>query len=239
MIGTRVTMGDPRQRGAAEQIREEVRRDVEQALHEARQGQPGLDESARAALERAAARIEAEAGGTGGPRVQVNVQSGGPRVSVHPMPPLPPAPWNGRRGAGAGPGPNGEPEFSTGTGQPPAFPVEIPPQAVDIAVAFFFTIAAVFIGTPLARAYARRMDRKGVAGPTAGPEVVTRLDRIEQAVDAIALEVERISEGQRYVTKLMAEQRALPSADGAAAAELGALERGLAQRAPAAAERGT
>ena len=239
MIGTRVTMGDPRQRGAAEQIREEVRRDVEQALREARQGQPGSDEAARAAIERAAARIEAEAGRMQGPRVQVEMHPGGPRVSVNPamppMPPMPPAPWNGRPGAG----PNGEPGLTTGTGEQLPFPVEIPPQAVDIAVAFFFTIAAVFIGTPLARAYARRMDRKGVAGPTTGPEVVPRLDRIEQAVDAIALEVERISEGQRYVTKLMAEQRALPSADGVGQAELGALERGLAQRAAAGAERGT
>jgi hypothetical protein len=40
-----------------------------------------------------------------------------------------------------------------------------------------------------------------------------RLARIEQAVDAIALEVERISEGQRFTTKLLSEQsRPLPKA---------------------------
>jgi hypothetical protein len=33
-----------------------------------------------------------------------------------------------------------------------------------------------------------------------------RLERIEQAVDTIAIEVERISEGQRFVTRLMAER---------------------------------
>jgi hypothetical protein len=33
-----------------------------------------------------------------------------------------------------------------------------------------------------------------------------RLARIEQAVEAIALEVERISEGQRFTTKLLSEQ---------------------------------
>lgn len=33
-----------------------------------------------------------------------------------------------------------------------------------------------------------------------------RLSRLEQAVDAIALEVERISEGQRFTTKLLSEQ---------------------------------
>lgn len=33
-----------------------------------------------------------------------------------------------------------------------------------------------------------------------------RLARIEQAVEAIAVEVERISEGQRFTTKLLAER---------------------------------
>jgi len=37
-----------------------------------------------------------------------------------------------------------------------------------------------------------------------------RLERIEQAVDAIAIEVERISEGQRFTTKLLSER--VPSA---------------------------
>ena len=33
-----------------------------------------------------------------------------------------------------------------------------------------------------------------------------RLRRLEEAVDAIAVEVERISEGQRFTTKLLAER---------------------------------
>ena len=33
-----------------------------------------------------------------------------------------------------------------------------------------------------------------------------RMARLEQAVEAIALEVERISEGQRFTTKLLAER---------------------------------
>jgi hypothetical protein len=40
-----------------------------------------------------------------------------------------------------------------------------------------------------------------------------RLARIEQAVDAIALEVERISEGQRFTTKLLSDHnQILPKA---------------------------
>jgi len=38
-----------------------------------------------------------------------------------------------------------------------------------------------------------------------------RLERVEQAVEAVAIEIERISEGQRFVTKLLNERsRPLP-----------------------------
>lgn len=38
------------------------------------------------------------------------------------------------------------------------------------------------------------------------PDVTARLERIEQAVDSVAIEVERISEGQRFTTKLLNER---------------------------------
>ncbi len=38
-------------------------------------------------------------------------------------------------------------------------------------------------------------------------EVSDRLDRIEHAIDAMAVEVERISEGQRFTTRLLSERR--------------------------------
>jgi hypothetical protein len=37
-------------------------------------------------------------------------------------------------------------------------------------------------------------------------EIEDRLARIEQAVDAIAIEIERISEAQRFQTKLLADR---------------------------------
>jgi hypothetical protein len=33
-----------------------------------------------------------------------------------------------------------------------------------------------------------------------------RLERVEQAVESIAIEMERVSEGQRFVTKLLVER---------------------------------
>ena len=82
----------------------------------------------------------------------------------------------------------------------------IPQQAVDIYIAFFLTVAAIIIGLPLARAFARRMDRRSGQGQVSG-EITNQLAQLNQAVDAIALEVERISEGQRFTTRLLTESR--------------------------------
>jgi hypothetical protein len=82
----------------------------------------------------------------------------------------------------------------------------IPPQAVDMTIAFFLTVAVIVIGLPISRAFARRMDRKA-APSQIPPEVSSQLQQLAQSVDAIALEVERISEGQRFTTRLLTEQR--------------------------------
>lgn len=91
---------------------------------------------------------------------------------------------------------------------PPHFPPqrEIPPQVESISIAFFAMIAVIIIGLPLMRAIARRIDR---GTPVAGPipvEVRNQLQQITQSVDAIAIEVERISEGQRFTTKLLTDR---------------------------------
>jgi hypothetical protein len=73
-----------------------------------------------------------------------------------------------------------------------------------------FATAIIFaIGIPLARAYSRKIDAEA-KNPRIPSEVTNRLERIEQAIDAMAVEVERISEGQRFTTKLLSEARALP-----------------------------
>jgi hypothetical protein len=60
------------------------------------------------------------------------------------------------------------------------------------------------------------MDKRGAAAPGSDAETRGRLERIEQAVDAIAVEVERISEGQRFTTKVIADLKALPLPDASA-----------------------
>jgi hypothetical protein len=73
-----------------------------------------------------------------------------------------------------------------------------------------FVVAIVLaIGVPLARAYARKMDAES-RNPRLPTEVTDRLERMEHALDSVALEVERISEGQRFTTKLLSEGRVAP-----------------------------
>jgi HPt (histidine-containing phosphotransfer) domain-containing protein len=74
-----------------------------------------------------------------------------------------------------------------------------------VPVVLFICLAATAIGLPVAKAYARRLDR-APREPTVPPELQSRLERMEQALDSIAIEVERISEGQRFTTKLLAER---------------------------------
>jgi hypothetical protein len=68
------------------------------------------------------------------------------------------------------------------------------------------TAIVLAIGVPVARAYTRKMDADS-KNPQVPLEVANRLERIEQSIEAVAIEVERISEGQRFTTKLLSEAR--------------------------------
>jgi len=81
--------------------------------------------------------------------------------------------------------------------------VPIPGELIPIVM--FTMIPVVVIGAPIARAIARRIDHGSTRGANHVPtEIDARLERMEQAIDAIAIEVERIAEGQRFTSKLLA-----------------------------------
>jgi hypothetical protein len=102
-------------------------------------------------------------------------------------------------------------------------PVNHPPPAntgIQFVPPFFLpnlaipaaSVVMMALALPISIAWAKRIVRR-TPRPTPVPSDVTmRLDRIEQAVDTIAIEVERISEGQRFVTRLMAERPATTTA---------------------------
>jgi hypothetical protein len=81
----------------------------------------------------------------------------------------------------------------------------------QMAVLGFF-VSVIVIGFPFAVALALRMVRRGQ--PPASPataELNERLERMEHAIDSIGIEVERISEGQRFTTKLLSERETEPA----------------------------
>jgi hypothetical protein len=75
---------------------------------------------------------------------------------------------------------------------------------IVVPLGAFLCAIVLAIGVPLARAYSRRMDAES-RNPRLPTEVSERLERMEHALDSVALEVERISEGQRFTTKLLSE----------------------------------
>jgi hypothetical protein len=46
------------------------------------------------------------------------------------------------------------------------------------------------------------------------PELTARVARIEQIVEATSVEIERISEGQRFTTKLLSEKKPVETSGG-------------------------
>lgn len=89
-------------------------------------------------------------------------------------------------------------------------------QVTGISIVF---ILAVLM--PLAIARARHVWKRATSPALPKPEILTsmahRLERLENALDTVAIEVERIAEGQRFVARVLAS--------GADAAAVGAGQR--------------
>lgn len=90
-------------------------------------------------------------------------------------------------------------------------------EAIVVPTMLFLMIAVIVIGLPLAKAYARRMDRGAQRPQLPSSDLLARLERIEQGIEAMAIEIERISEGQRFTTALLADKRGVLPAGAAPA----------------------
>lgn len=89
-------------------------------------------------------------------------------------------------------------------------PPENPDNPMQIDVTAITAILSVFVLGPLAIVYARNLWKRGSVQKVETQlerQNADRLARLESAVDAIAIEMERVSEGQRFVTKLLAESQ--------------------------------
>lgn len=90
-----------------------------------------------------------------------------------------------------------------------------PPEEAFVLGGLFMLVALL----PISIAFARRIWRRSSTAVAAFPrELADRLSRIEQGMEATSLEVERIGEGQRFLTRLFTEgegTRAIPAAKAA------------------------
>jgi hypothetical protein len=77
----------------------------------------------------------------------------------------------------------------------------------EVAALIVFIITTGVTAISIARMWLRRP----TGDRTLPGQVSERLTRIEQAIDAMSIEVERISEGQRFTTKLLVDRSGEPS----------------------------
>jgi hypothetical protein len=84
---------------------------------------------------------------------------------------------------------------------PPDLPFDLPPRIEHLGYAFLIMLAVIAVGKPLARALGAVIERRALK-PAMPAEFGTRLERIEQGIESVSIEVERISEAQRYLLKV-------------------------------------
>lgn len=158
---------------ARDQLREQIRDQVRKSLEEAGVSRAQATAEANVAAENASKRI----------RIMDNGRTVIIGADAAPAPPALPAIV-------------GPPGFEVRTGSH-----DIPPEAVSMAYGLFAMCAVMVVGWPIARAFGRRIERTVPASEL--PAATSgQLQRIEQAVEAMAIEVERISESQRFMAKI-------------------------------------
>ena len=81
-------------------------------------------------------------------------------------------------------------------------------EELIVAIAGMITSVVIILGIPLVIVHARKIWKRDASTfATSSATTDHRLERIEQAIDAMAVEVERISEGQRFTTRLLSESQ--------------------------------
>jgi hypothetical protein len=95
---------------------------------------------------------------------------------------------------------------------------DIPPEVVPIIGIVFGSVLVMVIVTPIVRGILRLIERRQDKDLVHGPTVAAQLQELQQSIDALTIDMERISEAQRFQSKLMAEREkiSLPVGNGGA-----------------------
>ena len=80
----------------------------------------------------------------------------------------------------------------------------VDPEIVIVPIVFGFPTMAIMLWT-----WVRHRERMAKLQPPAemSANLEARLERVEQAVEAVAVEIERIGESQRFLTKVLTDAR--------------------------------
>ena len=89
-------------------------------------------------------------------------------------------------------------------------------RIVDRNLVPIVIVFTIFVLAPIALSISRFLWKRGSLPKQAPPSAADtqRLERMEQAIDSIAIEMERVSEGQRFVTRILSETRSGALAEG-------------------------
>lgn len=167
---------------SAADIAAQIRAQVQQQLQQA-----GVSEQkAKSAADRAAQG--AKSGIEQAERVNISKNGSHVVIDVPDIPQVPLAPL----------APIAAPAIAT---IPPDLPLDIPPRIEHLGYAFLLMLAVIAVGKPLARALGSLIERRALK-PAMPAEFGTRLERIEQGIESVSIEIERISEAQRYLLKV-------------------------------------
>ncbi len=98
---------------------------------------------------------------------------------------------------------------------PPARNNDIPDEVIPLVGMTLSIVMAMVILFPIARAIGRWIDRRTDRSLVRVAEVAPQLRQLQESVDAMALELERIGEAQRFQAKLMADRATALPADRA------------------------
>ncbi len=84
----------------------------------------------------------------------------------------------------------------------------MPPEVIIVPAIFMIPAAVVIV-----RMWLKHKEKMAGLNPSTDTRALDdRLARMEQSIEAMAIEMERVGEGQRFVTKLLAERApALPN----------------------------
>jgi hypothetical protein len=182
---TSTPVAEPSANDLAAQIRAQVNQQLKQA---------GVSDQAAKSAADAAARGAAGITITkNGKVIHVNTQNG--QTTIAPLAPLAPL-------APVAPVVATE----TGTSVPVDPPLDIPQRVENLGYGLFLMIAVIAVGKPLARALGSVIERRALR-PAMPADFGARLERIEQGIESVSIEVERISESQRYLLKVQTPDR--------------------------------